>query len=437
MRNAQKAVVAGLVLSLWACLNQESQDQVKDLRILAIRTSPPEILHNYLHSLPPEQRPASLPLQYGITVDALVVDPQGRPINVSYRLCPEEAQLPGCPGYRLRENAPGAELAAMRPLVEPVHLSGPPNLYAGGEVDVPPVSLTFSWSAMDYLALHDVNGRLSPLVLLNPALPSFVVRATVAGGKQEETAVHRFMVNSQLEMEPSIPELDATIDLRMAALLGFQRCTPEEESQAEAWWTARNDPNRVEIPPDVECVLPRTANRNPHLARLLYKDGAGGGDGPGGGGGGGPFGGPTPEERFRELQADPTSGNSFKDIVGPIHVAPRQTITLRPFVARSDHQRYQTLEADTQTGVIVIGQQEEDMAYAWFTTAGSIGHTSGELGSGGPDTTYSVGPDTPNGPAFVWLVIRDQRGGVDWARVDFDVFEEPGLSGGGGGGPFD
>ena len=431
MRRFLETLVAALALAwLCGCINNESIGQVKDLRILAIRTNPPGALYPFLHTLPSGQRPP-LPLgPYTFTVEALVVDPKGREVEVSYRLCPENSD-DACPGYRLRQTAPPAQIQALSPLVQHRLLRGRADLYRGGEVDLRPSSYTFNAAAMDYLIPHDVNGRVSPLALLNPSLPSVVVRARTVNNEQEEIAFHRFMLEADLR-SPT-PQFDALIDGQLRPMLGVGRCSAEQEAEAElAWQVQQGGVDAGPEPPRMpQCVRQRQAHRGVHLERLLYATADQGLFGGGGGGGGGGFGDDDEPSVRKQMEDDPTSAGEFLDVSGVIRAQPGQSLRLRAVVSSADHQHYQRFNTNSVTGRISISDHDEDMAFSWFTTAGQISSTTSEQ-SGNADARYQVSPDTPPGPAFVWVVVRDQRGGVDWARIDFDVREQPGGSGGGG-----
>ena len=50
-------VVASVVaLCSLGCLNLANENQVKDLRILAVKLDPPEVVYSFLHLFPPEGR---------------------------------------------------------------------------------------------------------------------------------------------------------------------------------------------------------------------------------------------------------------------------------------------------------------------------------------------------------------------------------------------
>jgi hypothetical protein len=417
-----RRILPALCVVTSACVDAESQDQLKDLRILAIQAEPPEVRFSYVHSIPAAQRGAFPLPSHTFRARALVVDPKGRTTEVSVRFCPDDPRENGCPGYVLPSDAPADQLRGMLPLVSPRKGQSAPELMLGGEVEVSPAGYTFGVPAMDFMT------PATPLAVVNPQLPTLVVRAHTLTDPQEEVALHRVPFTLDLWPTPTTPPVEATIDARLNALVGFGRCNAAQEALArETWPLLQADPeSNAEMP---RCLRKRTANRNPRVARVLIHEGGGGGGGGGGrGGGGGPFGGNDDEEpEWKRILKDPTQ-DGFVDYVGPIRVRPRQTMGIRVVVPLEDHEHYQVLGQDPLTGRVTLNDLDEDMAFAWFATAGTMQGDTSERN--GQDGRWNVGPDTPDGPAFVWVVVRDQRGGVTWRRLEFDVKEDPTSAGG-------
>jgi hypothetical protein len=62
----------------------------------------------------------------------------------------------------------------------------------------------------------------------------------------------------------------------------------------------------------------------------------------------------------------------------------------------------------------------EDLTYQWYATAGTFADAGGgALGSNGNVTGDRVTFTPPPGPFAMWVIIRDNRGGVDWITRDF------------------
>jgi hypothetical protein len=63
------------------------------------------------------------------------------------------------------------------------------------------------------------------------------------------------------------------------------------------------------------------------------------------------------------------------------------------------------------------------MRVAWYASAGDFDAQSTGRGETDPvlftDNTWTV-PSAP-GKVHIWIVLRDSRGGVDFAGYDFDV----------------
>ncbi|MEW5853625.1 MAG: hypothetical protein AB2A00_32920 [Myxococcota bacterium] len=413
----RKTLIASLVLAA-ACINEESPDQVKDLRILAMRLDPPELLFSFLHITDPAQRAGLTLGPYNMTAQVLAVDPQGREVTLTTRLCPEAAEEP-CRGYRLRDNAPPDQINAVRPHLDLRTFVRSTDLSLGGELSVPSLSYTFTGPAVDYMVPHTPDGDLDFLGLLFPSMPYFVAHAYLPGTNEDEIAIKRFQLSMDISPAGLPPEAREAVEQLFSGVVGMDFCPPETPLDA-----------------DVQCVKPRVANRNPTLARVLYRFG-GGGDGP-----------PGQQEEGVD-PADVTSGGTFQDFTGRLVVTAGENLTIRPVVPAHDREPYQSFQFDSRTGKISVKNYKEDMAYSWFQTAGSIQQTTSEqngfaaftgrdagFDASLPDTTWQVSPDAPEGPAFVWVVVRDQRGGVDWRRLDFTVVQPTATPGGEGGGPF-
>jgi hypothetical protein len=67
--------------------------------------------------------------------------------------------------------------------------------------------------------------------------------------------------------------------------------------------------------------------------------------------------------------------------------------------------------------------QREAMQVAWYTSTGSLDTESTGRASGDMSTTTDDGWDAPSttGTVHLWIVLRDSRGGVDFAETDVTV----------------
>ena len=72
----------------------------------------------------------------------------------------------------------------------------------------------------------------------------------------------------------------------------------------------------------------------------------------------------------------------------------------------------------------VLVDRHESMRVSWFTTAGTIdkdhtGNLEADFAQTSSDNTWTAPAEA--GPVFLWVVLRDDRGGVDWRSFKVDV----------------
>ena len=150
-----------LVLSaaLAGCTSDLPQPQTaEDLRVLAIRADPPELLYDA-----PEDRTVSF--------SALVVDPRGGTVNYAWRFCPIESD-PTCRDYgALRPQLDESQRQEMDPLVDDL---------AVGSADSPATGLVVPDGLSD--GSGDAGSALAPYAIarFDLVLPASV--ASAAGG---------------------------------------------------------------------------------------------------------------------------------------------------------------------------------------------------------------------------------------------------------------
>jgi len=86
--------------------------------------------------------------------------------------------------------------------------------------------------------------------------------------------------------------------------------------------------------------------------------------------------------------------------------------------AWNDPEAYVTFDLASQTLV----DRREAMRVAWFATDGTFDTDKTGRAEDDPATTSDNGWTAPSsGTVHVWIVLRDSRGGVDWASVDVIV----------------
>jgi hypothetical protein len=98
-------------------------------------------------------------------------------------------------------------------------------------------------------------------------------------------------------------------------------------------------------------------------------------------------------------------------------------VTLEASWPPASAETFAYLDPTSQT----ITTQRESMQVAWYSSAGALDTESTGRASTDLSTTTDDGwavPSTP-GPASLWIVLRDSRGGVDFAAYDVTVREAP------------
>ena len=115
----------------------------------------------------------------------------------------------------------------------------------------------------------------------------------------------------------------------------------------------------------------------------------------------------------------PLAFSANGESVAPNAVAPNARVRLDASWAASDAETYAYYDGTTQT----ITTRRESMRVAWYVTAGSLdAATTGRAEDDERTTTSNVwtAPATP-GSSLLWLVLRDSRGGVDFATYELEV----------------
>jgi hypothetical protein len=105
--------------------------------------------------------------------------------------------------------------------------------------------------------------------------------------------------------------------------------------------------------------------------------------------------------------------------VGVDQVPAGTEVVLRTGFAASDAETYLMFDPDTLTLV----ERREALSVSWFVTAGSVADDVTGRAEDDPATTTEttwLSPSEP-GVAHVWLVLRDSRGGSDFATYELEV----------------
>jgi hypothetical protein len=334
--------------ALVACGDElPSPTLVQDLRVLAVRAEPPELLFDREQGF----------TTAGTRFEALVVDPRRGPVPYVWQLCPVESQQ-ACADYddwRGRENDDvGAMLDALRTQQRPGTAQVADRAAPLATVESFEMKLEASFFMHHLLQ--------SGLGLGNGVWPSAVL--TAGEGAERVQVQKRVTVNARDLSQWNV---------ELSARFGMTICT---EASAPAG-----------------CLLasPRTANRNPSVAQvLLARDEAGAGG---------------------FLPADPD---------GTWTINAGQKGRLRPVLPADAEETYQVIDADLQTARLQVVPRREEVVVSWFTTQGTFKEEK---------TTRQLTKDLDNvftapllpGDVHLWLVLRDQRGGTGWTRIDLRV----------------
>jgi hypothetical protein len=108
-------------------------------------------------------------------------------------------------------------------------------------------------------------------------------------------------------------------------------------------------------------------------------------------------------------------------IFGAIPVRPGDHVRLWPVFEADALEPYQVFEIDLQDSTIHIGNYNEELAISWYGSVGfpSIPLTDLKINEG-YDTVYNYpSVDAPE-RVTIYVVARDQRGGVSWETVELE-----------------
>jgi hypothetical protein len=319
---------------------------VEDLRVLAVRAEPPELLV--------EREGAAAPVSF----QALVVDPRGPSMVWSWAFCPVESSQT-CGDFVARRAEAPAEfqpaLDAARTEQRAGQSTPDPDTRALG---VDPFTVQIP---ADLFAYHL---KRSGLGLGNGSWVSAVL--ALQAGPETLLAQKRLVLNAR-DLSQWNPEL---------AAFGWQVCPPG------------GDPVAGCLP-----LAPRTANHNPEIASV---------------------------EVARSKLADA----AFAPLPqGPLIVAPGEVIRLRPVLAPGAEERYQMVESTLQGNNLVVVDHTEETVASWFATGGEFGaeQTTAQRTRTLDNSFTAPTIPPPDGRISLYLVVRDQRGGVGWTSLEVVV----------------
>ena len=374
-----------------ACSGFDREDRIEDLRILAVRADPPEILYSPLYALTtPETRAPGLPLQgVEMELEVYAFEPRGGLVRTQVNLCPagEGACIDFDTDSILSDKTSAAqeELKAvyLPPLIENEPL--PQESDPSGRIPSLKWQLSFTPAVIDSLVPKTEDGL--PTLSFFPVFPRLAVDIESPSHEDvaRETAFKRISTGVDL-WDPSLPP-----DFRagIANGLGIQLCDASVP-----------DADFVEGP--ASCLEPKVPNRNPTLLGFYL---SGEDD--------------DPEVGMRFL---PLSEQGSLDL-GPsssIRAARGSSIRLEPVFTEGDNERYQAFRFNIEESTLEIENRREDFVGNWYTTGGSLslGLTTvvfyDDLSSVWTFPSAGVEPGDQDTLVAVFL---DQRGGTAVGEV--------------------
>jgi hypothetical protein len=92
-------------------------------------------------------------------------------------------------------------------------------------------------------------------------------------------------------------------------------------------------------------------------------------------------------------------------------------------LAPGAEERYQTVESTLQGNDLVVVDHTEETVASWFATAGEFGaeQTTAQRTRTLDNSFTAPTTPPPDGRISLYLVVRDQRGGVGWTSVELVV----------------
>lgn len=350
--------------------------EVKDLRILAVRASPPMVVLDRAAELPAE-----------VVFDALVINPQGGATNYVWRFCPVESTRACADFEMLRDTAiqrtDGPDVRATLNEARNLTLEGAAEPFAQ-DVGQP--------RSAAYRALDIVSFRIPTSTLLSlqsyyrdngffgfgmGAWPS--VTLEVRNAVDSVTAVKRLVV--------TVAEL-SVFNEAIAPNLGYAFCSAEITEKCLPWKAGT------------------VGNTNPNLNEPI---GLAPGD--------------SAAATFRPVCA--SGGDPAETDCAAARVAAGESVRILPSFPEDVREPYQILDANLETRVVQLKDQVEEPSVSWFASAGTLrDEITWPLFTQTLDTAYKA-PGAPaegsDGTVVLWLVANDGRGGTDWQHLELEV----------------
>jgi hypothetical protein len=297
-----------------------------------------------------------------VRFEALGVDPRGVPMVYDWQFCPVESSET-CSDYEQRKSAIAPAVASVFvPILDAAHAQasrGAAVLSPAGAV------VTGGFDVQIAPQLFGYHLQSSALGLGNGVWASAVLK--LEAGPETLLAQKRVVLNAR-DLSAFNPELAAA---------GWQVCDPTAPAASGGGC----------LP-----LRPRTANRNPEIVG------------------------------FEIARGDDVT---FVPGVSPLLLTSKEKVRLRPLLGAEAEEPYQTIESTLQGNQLVVVDHREELVVSWFTTAGTFEDEQTALQlNRSLDNSFTAPEVIPGGAGKVtvlFLVVRDQRGGVGWARIDAQV----------------
>jgi hypothetical protein len=381
--------VACAALIACACTNFDREDRIEDMRVLAIKTEPAEILYSPLHLLPPASRPPVLPLpDINVRVEIFAYDPRAGRTSSSVQLCPAGAGDSTCRLYEREADLalePAAHRDELRALLLPHELERAPLEAPAARVAPSVIDWTFSPAVIDFF-IPDRDGN--PVPSLFPLLPRIVAQAENLDASAPAVVKERAFKRIPVALDLTSPDLPPDLATDLAAGLGVTLCTaPIPDS---VW----DEQGRA------TCLEARSANTNPRLQGFHLDE--------------------TPEALASNV-------GTLTDVVVSVDLRERSIVEaiagdvlhLTPVFGLSGPainsvERYQVVSFDVEASKIIILNRIEDFAVSWYSTRGELSRTlTAEQFTQGLGATWTLPIEAGAGEQdTLVVVVLDQRGGT-------------------------
>jgi hypothetical protein len=396
--NKPLVVAAGLaMLQGTACTNFDREDRIEDMRVLAMKAEPAEVLFSPLFLTPASQRPPGFPLPtVDVRMEAFAFDPRGGRTEVTTQLCPEGAGDSTCRLYDVEADLaaePAENRDELRALLTPVKTQDEVTAdeLPLGRVSPAVRTFTFSPAVIDFFIPDDADGNPVPSIF--PELPRVVYEAKNLDVVDEdpnddvppvtkERAFKRIPVGLDLTSSNLPPDVAADF----ARAFGFELCTaPISEAEYEEQGRA-------------SCLERRVPNANPGLRGFFLEA--------------------DPEDITKGLL---TTNDVPPDLgLGSLLIAnPGDRVTVTPVFMPGSEERYQVVSFDIEASKVILLNRIEDIVCEWYSTRGDVSSTQTALQfNDGLGVTWQLPSDAKSGEKdTMLLVVLDQRGGTAVAEI--------------------